>query len=432
MELTPRLLETQQFPEKFRGYDCDAVDDFLERVGVGVADLQTRLREADAKVDDLQGELATASPGAPAVAPAPQQVAPVPASARAAQVDTDQVSRALILAQQAADQAIAEANVEAERLKAAAVAESAQTRSEAERDAKTMAVEAQATLDGAKARVAALEERAMAEAKVECERLLAEASEKAELEAARRRAELKMEIDELDSRLVERRRDAVVLTDVVTTRRSQIGDIARELDRVSERLEEFVDQPAGVNVSVPDPVEEADSSTDTVPELLDLAALETEDDVTDEPQGDSSEWTQSAREGDRFGDHPAGSETPAGQNTPRWATADDEPAGGQRPDLHVVDDRVAPAAVPSDDADPQMVPAAQVATPVAPALAEAPANTPLGAAVARTGGAPAPRGFSDDMDEALEDPFLAALRGHEPLDGEDFDETTRRRRRRRW
>ena len=26
MELTPHLLETQQFPEKFRGYDCDAVE----------------------------------------------------------------------------------------------------------------------------------------------------------------------------------------------------------------------------------------------------------------------------------------------------------------------------------------------------------------------------------------------------------------------
>ena len=32
MELTPKLLETQHFPERFRGYDPDAVDDFLERV----------------------------------------------------------------------------------------------------------------------------------------------------------------------------------------------------------------------------------------------------------------------------------------------------------------------------------------------------------------------------------------------------------------
>ena len=36
MELTPKLLETQHFPERFRGYDPEAVDDFLERVAAGI------------------------------------------------------------------------------------------------------------------------------------------------------------------------------------------------------------------------------------------------------------------------------------------------------------------------------------------------------------------------------------------------------------
>ena len=43
MELTPQLLETQHFPERFRGYDPDAVDDFLERVAAGLSEMQTRL-----------------------------------------------------------------------------------------------------------------------------------------------------------------------------------------------------------------------------------------------------------------------------------------------------------------------------------------------------------------------------------------------------
>ena len=43
MELTPDLLETQQFPERFRGYDPDSVDDFLERVAAGLNELQERL-----------------------------------------------------------------------------------------------------------------------------------------------------------------------------------------------------------------------------------------------------------------------------------------------------------------------------------------------------------------------------------------------------
>ena len=45
MKLTPVLLETQQFPERFRGYDPDSVDDFLERVAAGLSELQERLDE---------------------------------------------------------------------------------------------------------------------------------------------------------------------------------------------------------------------------------------------------------------------------------------------------------------------------------------------------------------------------------------------------
>ena len=39
MELTPQLLETQQFPEKWRGYDQDAVDEFLDGVFTPKIDL---------------------------------------------------------------------------------------------------------------------------------------------------------------------------------------------------------------------------------------------------------------------------------------------------------------------------------------------------------------------------------------------------------
>ena len=103
MELTPQLLETQQFPEKWRGYDQDAVDEFLERVGVAVAELQDRLRTTTERLRELE-----ASGGAaPAPAPAPEPVlAPV---ARTSETEANQVARALILAQEAADRAVAEA-----------------------------------------------------------------------------------------------------------------------------------------------------------------------------------------------------------------------------------------------------------------------------------------------------------------------------------
>ena len=53
MKLTPRLLETQQFPEKFRGYDRAAVNDFLLRVAMGLTDLQDRLEDVSSRITEL-------------------------------------------------------------------------------------------------------------------------------------------------------------------------------------------------------------------------------------------------------------------------------------------------------------------------------------------------------------------------------------------
>ena len=58
MELTPQLLETQHFPERFRGYDPDAVDDFLERVAVGLREMLDKMwLTAPAEISSTQTEL---------------------------------------------------------------------------------------------------------------------------------------------------------------------------------------------------------------------------------------------------------------------------------------------------------------------------------------------------------------------------------------
>jgi DivIVA domain-containing protein len=46
MDITPQLLKEVKFSESWRGYDRDEVDEFLERVGAGVAQVQGRLRES--------------------------------------------------------------------------------------------------------------------------------------------------------------------------------------------------------------------------------------------------------------------------------------------------------------------------------------------------------------------------------------------------
>ena len=57
MELTPKLLETQHFPERFRGYDPEAVDDFLERAAAGIADMQLRLDEVADRLIQAEREV---------------------------------------------------------------------------------------------------------------------------------------------------------------------------------------------------------------------------------------------------------------------------------------------------------------------------------------------------------------------------------------
>jgi cell division initiation protein len=141
MELTPELLEEQEFPVVLRGYDTDAVDDFLERVGAGVRVLLERLDQAGARLRDVEAEAAS---GARAAGAAPDP-----------QTEVERVSRALVLAQQAADQALSEAEAEAGRIVAEAQADADARRRKADADveerARTAESEVQARADALKA-----------------------------------------------------------------------------------------------------------------------------------------------------------------------------------------------------------------------------------------------------------------------------------------
>jgi len=102
MDLTSKLLRDVEFRDRLRGYDTDEVDEFLERVAVGIDELYAELRAAKA-----------------------QQVAPpVSEPPRSPIEDDDSIRRTLVLAQRTADLAIAEAKSEAENLLQDARAES--------------------------------------------------------------------------------------------------------------------------------------------------------------------------------------------------------------------------------------------------------------------------------------------------------------------
>ncbi|HVV76613.1 MAG TPA: DivIVA domain-containing protein, partial [Mycobacteriales bacterium] len=131
MPLTPQDIQNKRFSVvglKRGGYDEDEVDKFLDEI-------EEELRRLIAENSSLRQAAAAASH-----APAPAQIAPVqpaappppPAPAPTASDEPDAALRTLMLAQRTADEAIAQANTEAEsilhsaRLKATALEHEAQ------------------------------------------------------------------------------------------------------------------------------------------------------------------------------------------------------------------------------------------------------------------------------------------------------------------
>jgi DivIVA domain-containing protein len=129
MELTPQAVSEAEFREAKRGgYNIRDVDEFLDRVAVGVGQMQERIREAyqraeaaENRVVDLQRQLEEAQ----------RRGAEGPGS------DTEEtLRRTLVLAQRTADATIKEAKEEAERLLTEAREEAASTRAAAEAEAR--------------------------------------------------------------------------------------------------------------------------------------------------------------------------------------------------------------------------------------------------------------------------------------------------------
>lgn len=134
-EVSPALIREVEFSTELRGFNKDEVDDFLDRVAAGVELLQQQLRQAlerAARAEQLAAEAA----------------------------DTDQaLRRTLVMAQRAADMAVAEAKEEAARIRADAEAEADAIVARAREEAERLAAEAQAALRADIARLEAARAR---------------------------------------------------------------------------------------------------------------------------------------------------------------------------------------------------------------------------------------------------------------------------------
>lgn len=126
MPITPADIQQKTFSEAKRGYQPGEVDVFLEEVSKDVdamlrkiADLKTRLTAAEAKNAELVEEAEKAraeAEAARAAKPAAASAAPVKPSIYTA--TEEQLSAALIVAQQSADRIVAEAKANADRIRA--------------------------------------------------------------------------------------------------------------------------------------------------------------------------------------------------------------------------------------------------------------------------------------------------------------------------
>ncbi|MEZ5233119.1 MAG: DivIVA domain-containing protein [Acidimicrobiales bacterium] len=209
MDVTPKLLEDVEFREKFRGYDPEEVDEFLERVSIAFGQLQERVRDLSEQVESANGRAARAE-----------------ARARDSSDADDTLRRTLVLAQRTADAAIKEAEENAAAIIAAAEAQARQHYAAAEEKAAQAATSAD---EEVKAKLARADEQAadkqrqadahseatLANAREQASRLLVDARQKADKlladaeTTAVRQAQEKLDRLTDECAQMERRRDAL-------------------------------------------------------------------------------------------------------------------------------------------------------------------------------------------------------------------------------
>ena len=234
MKLTPVLLETQQFPERFRGYDPDSVDDFLERVAAGLSELQGRLDEladrlieaeervsetgVEGGVEIIDGRMDAIESIKEALATAPRFESGEP-NATNMEIAIDAVDTGELSKQQSV--AVGANKIQIERI------------------AELITLARDTADDVIDEAVASAREQI---GDLLADVLVASSTDLAASGALERKAELEVELLDLDARVNARRNDANQLANLIETRRRALGEIARDLGGRADGPE--VDHPA--------------------------------------------------------------------------------------------------------------------------------------------------------------------------------------------
>ncbi len=247
MDVTPQLLHDVEFREAKRGgYNTQDVDDFLERVAVGIERQEALLREARQRLESAEARIGEAE----------RRAAEAEQRASSSGEADETLKRTLVLAQRTADAAIREAEEEAAR-----------TLSSAQEQAARLLAEAQET-----------SVRARAEAEDEARRAHEDA-----------RAQVLAEMAELEGVRDQLRHDAELLQQHVEHQRARLGRTAGELHRLLEDPDALSELPVPELSQVATPRPSAPASEAPAPRAP-LVAPPLED-VQPEPEPEApSSW----------------------------------------------------------------------------------------------------------------------------------------------
>lgn len=293
MELSPQSVALTTFKTVKKGYDPNEVRAYLARLATAIESTQTqaaameaRARAAVARLQELAGQPATARPPEPVAAVAP--VAERDTTADEAQT----ISRTLLLAQRTADATIAEANVEAKRIRDEAEAIASHARDSAEEVKNRLVTEAKAD-----ARRASEDQRVQIDSEVQS--LLA------------RREFLLSDVEHLEQHVISHRdrlrEVAASLTTIVESPDGGLADLRRPLTSAVTASDESEPQEQTM------PVVRAPTLAGSAPALAISDDAETAEafDTVDDPGVDAPDDAEDQGPDDTAVATPAGDPTPA-------------------------------------------------------------------------------------------------------------------------
>ena len=209
MELTPKVFDDVEFRERFRGYDPDEVDAFLEQVARSVQELDQKLKDAIDRAEKAE------------------------ARAREAGDADEALRRTLVLAQRTADAAVSEAEARAAALMAEAEGKAATTVSDADRHAATTRGEADTyalrTRDEADTEAATK----VTETEAKVAEMIANAERDARDGAEDLRQRLRTEVSALEALREHLRTDAGRLEAHIAIQRQRVLATVEELQRLT-------------------------------------------------------------------------------------------------------------------------------------------------------------------------------------------------------